>query len=141
MISQALIAIGLALIGGHHQEPATTVLVVEPVEVVEPVAIEPIALTPGPSVTATADCSRIDFAASGYADGTTIFIGVGSQPPYGYTIGSSVTWGFSPSPGGVSGSVSTGLYEQTHGYGLRIDTDDGTGNVRVIDRRIDCSSG
>lgn len=94
----------------------------------------------GPAVSASVDCSTFTFTVSGYPDGTAVFVNVGSNPPWGFTVGGE-TWTFTPVVGGATGSVLIPEYDAAHGFDAIIDTDGGGGTVRVFDQHVDCPTG
>jgi hypothetical protein len=74
------------------------------------------AATPPPSVLVQADCAGITVTVSGHPDGTSVIVGVDSEPPYGFTFGEADPWGrFQPqSDGTVVGHLIPGNYAVAH---------------------------
>lgn len=95
----------------------------------------------GPTVTATVDCSAFDFTVSGYPEGTHVFLEIGSNPPWGFTVGGDLGYGFSPVNGGATGTLAISGGMDTMAFGASIMTAEGNDDsVVAFHQVVDCST-
>lgn len=90
------------------------------------------------TVNASVDCATFHFDVAGYPDGTNVFVEIGSEPPRGFAVG-GYAGGFSPVPGGATGTLDIPLYWTTQKFGATIDMTIEGNNVRAFDQEVDCS--
>lgn len=134
MISSALAAIGLALVGGHHH-PAPAIA--PPVAVVESVAADTVPAPAGPTAVATVDCSHFQMTITGLVAGDKVQVDMGSEPPWGFTVGGEY-WGFTPIDGGAANDIPVPQYEAAHGFDAVIGIT-GTGAFRTLfEQNVEC---
>lgn len=70
----------------------------------------------------TASCAQLTANVSGYPAGTAVFVELGSEPPYGFTVGTPDPWGrFTVTDDGGSGTVVVGEYNATHEFDAIVD--------------------
>lgn len=127
------VALGLSLFGGHHH-PAP-VAVTPPAAVIVEAATEP--PVRGPQAIASVDCSHFQMTITGLSDGDKVQVGMGSEPPWGFTVGGNY-WGFTPIAGGATADIPVQQYEAAHGFTAVIGITS-TGPFRTLfEQNVEC---
>lgn len=87
------------------------------------------------SFTVNVDCTSMDVTVSGYPVGTVFYVGMGSDPPYGFTIGTPDPWGRAIETNGtVVGHFDVNDYNATHEFEATLDA----GTTRLFDHTVSC---
>lgn len=73
-----------------------------------------------PAVRVEVDCNHLAFTIT-EPEGTNVFIGIGSQPPFGFTVGAAQTWGFSNTDGTYTGNIAISGYDSVHSFTWSVD--------------------
>lgn len=83
-----------------------------------------------PTLTVSVDCAEFTVTVDGYPDGTEVYLGMGSQPPWSFTVDGPHT---STSP--------IGLYESTHTFEATVDIalPGASDAPRAFDQLVDCT--
>lgn len=92
----------------QHLTPAVRAQSEPTLAVADPIA-------PPATSTISATCTSVDITTAGLPDGSAIYLGIGSEPPYGVIVGRPDPWGrFQPSSTGETGHFIPGDYWTTH---------------------------
>lgn len=99
----------------------------------------PVGHADGPNVTGSANCETVTVNASGFPTGTAVYVGLGAQPPYGFTVGSGIPWQFHLTDDGGYGTLA--VIDASYSFPFIVDTQaPGEPMVRWVDLTPDCSA-
>lgn len=91
-----------------------------PQQIADAVAAQTQAESAQPAVQVDIDCHHLAFTIT-EPEGTDVFINIGSQPPFGFTVGAEQTWGFTNTDGTYTGSIAISGYDSVHSFTWSVD--------------------